>query len=407
MRTSDLQLRFGRESTELNSLNPTQSMLFRNRLKLLLCSIAVTALLLQGCGVTGPTVKRKKVKKMDKVGVVSISVNAAIEGANEIYTTPKDLIYAALFLPPKEEVKSRIKSEIEKIIEGAETWGDLFVEMSSTAAKEQGRIPDSLSGKQKEFEQLLKKRIDTELDTTEQNADLIADELVDIFYNTFDEVFVDIDTEGTSVGNYPDLRASVQTTHSWLFEDFPKRGPFSLVEEQKILENSTYQAFRPTEGALAGLAEANRNVSNIAPGSYNVINNLRTMSSDKVTELMSALPDGTDGMMVLNVGYRITNIQVVGKSTKEQIADRRNDNPRTARARATPETGEDVKGRMRAMLSMTVVDDKGNTVLRAQEAAKSDSSFTYVHGEGRFEEDADQAVLQATRKAIGKLEQVY
>jgi len=393
-------------------------MLLRNRLVLLLCSIAVTGLLLQGCGVTGPTVKRKKIKKMDKVAVVSVSVNGAVQAGEDVsYTAPANDISIAWLLPPREVVKSALKSRVEA---GASTTKELLREVYNLSVELAKKDTTDVDRKdlpsRKEFNRWMGEDVKKSLSSADKATDETLERGVDLVYDFLRTLWKranEVETEKVDIAaeeetrSYPDFQTSVQTMHSWLFEDVPQRMPFSLVEEAKILGNSKYQNYRPTEGKLAGLAERNRNATNFAPGNYNIISDPRVMKDSKIKELINLLPAETDGMLTLASSYRITDIEIVGKSTKEKIEENRNANPRTARVGPNPETGEEVRGRIRATTSMIILDRKGNIVFRTQENADSDSTFTYVHGKGQFGEDADRAMLQATRKVLGKLENVY
>lgn len=209
------------------------------------------------------------------------------------------------------------------------------------------------------------------------------------------------DTEKAERRAYPS-EAAMTYTRDYLFGEFQSAVPFSLTEEQPLLESAAYQTFDATEGRLAEFGSQRADSSVTTPEGYRSLN--PTMMEDqKLRELFGLLPASPNGMMFVKTQYTLIQDDVKHEERAERTARaKRSEEDFREVMRSSPKLteGDTVFVDVKAKTEVRVVDRQGSTVLKAVRSARSDERFQFVYGQGWTAEDAEGPAMDATEQAL-------
>lgn len=177
------------------------------------------------------------------------------------------------------------------------------------------------------------------------------------------------------------LEPALQTMRHYLFREFDKMMPFSLVSENEVLSLRAYQKLNETTGPLADFARRGRAANVVTPSSYRFFTPAYLKKGQSWKDLLLALPSGTDAVLFLRAEY---SIDVQG-------------------APAEVSEGDTVRMKVGTDLRLDVIDRQKNTITKVLRDGTSSGSVRFVYGEGYPLEQVAELVNQATGDALDNL----
>ena len=188
----------------------------------------------------------------------------------------------------------------------------------------------------------------------------------------------------------PNYKAGANRIRDYLFGEFRSIAPFSMVEEDALLQSSAYQTveLNPAKNWQTSLFATPKGYRSLDP------DDLTDKASAKA--LIEALPTTPDGLLFAEATYTL-----VPKSVRrvEDAMWTSNISDGT-HAQTTPTINDTVWVDVKATVHLRVYDRSGNKSMRVTQTARSNKGFPFVYGEGWSARQIDAAVQAATQQVV-------
>lgn len=211
----------------------------------------------------------------------------------------------------------------------------------------------------------------------------------------------EIETKGRRAT--PSFQAAMNRTHEYLFGEFQSAVPFSLSDEEPILQSQAYQAFTVTSGRFADAAADRQSSSSVTPKQYRAFGSTYLKRGGSLQELFSILPPDPDGVLIANTRYILLLDDVKHEEQDERIKrakESREEFKEVAKSSPSLTVGDTVSVDVKARTTVEVLDASGATVFETTERARSDDPFTFIYGEGWDADQIEGPTLQASEEAL-------